>query len=77
MLLLIRNRKNYPKAPKNDPRRRRGGGSWRGAGRLRVEGLKTHKKTGIWGAPGGSLLATIFHERSEREPEWRHVRSKV
>jgi len=52
MLLLIRNRKTYPKASKNDPQRRRGGGSWRGPGRLRAEGLKKHKKTGILGAPG-------------------------
>ena len=46
------------------------GGAW-GAFGLKV------KKMGILGAPGGSLLATIFHERSEVEPKWSHLQSKV
>ena len=48
-----------------------GPGGARGAFGLKV------KKTGILRAPGGSLVATIFHERSETEPKWTHVQSKV
>ena len=39
-------------------------------------GLKD-KKPEILGAHGASLLATIFHERSERESKWSHFQSKV
>ena len=46
------------------------GGAW-GAVGLKV------KKFSSFGAHGGSLLATIFHERSEVEPKWSHLQSKV
>ena len=46
------------------------GGAW-GAFGLKV------KQIAFLGTPAGSLLATIFHERSERESKWSHFQSKV